>query len=82
MRIKLILLYPRELEISIYNPIANRKLDTKLINNFFKKCKILLMIIDIKNIKSIRMATLHISFFDKNSKHNFITINFYNYVPG
>ncbi len=70
-------LNPRDLEISIYNPLTNQQLDTKLINNFLKmqdftnnnwynEYKIN------KNGKGVYFI------FANNSKLNFITIDFYN----
>ncbi len=70
-------LNPRDLEISIYNPLTNQQLDTKLINNFLKMQ-------DFTNKNWYNEYKINKNgkgayfIFDNNSKLNFITIDFYN----
>ncbi|QED24549.1 hypothetical protein [Spiroplasma citri] len=70
-------LNPRELEISISNPVTNQKLDTKLINNFLK-----MQDFTNKNwyneYKINKYGKGAYFIFVNNSKLNFITIDFYN----
>ncbi len=70
-------LNPRELEISVYNPINNQQLDTKLINNFLK-----MQDFTNKNwyneYKINKYGKGAYFIFANNSKLNFITIDFYN----
>ncbi|WFG96648.1 hypothetical protein M0C40_01115 [Spiroplasma citri] len=70
-------LNPRELEISISNPVTNQKLDTKLINNFLK-----MQDFTNKNwyneYKINKYGKVAYFIFVNNSKLNFIKIDFYN----
>ncbi|UNF61879.1 hypothetical protein [Spiroplasma poulsonii] len=68
-------LNPRDLEISIYNPLTNQQLDTKLINNFLKMQ-------DFTNKNWYNEYKINKNgkgayfIFANNSKLNFITIDF------
>ncbi|MFW4370949.1 MAG: hypothetical protein EHV01_003295 [Spiroplasma sp. hy2] len=70
-------LNPRELEISIYNPLTNQQINSQLINNFLK-----MQDFTNKNwyneYKINRDGKGAYFIFANNSKLNFITIDFYN----